>query len=325
MAPVFNPEVRSEKPAVSPPRAESLPYFPTAAALTATFASLSLLIYGNEALGQILHYSFRFYSPAVFVFQTPHLSLKYYGLFLLTGILANLIAGLKASRIWQLSAEAVLTLFTLAIAGGSLGARLYYAAICWPYYSQHMEQILNASQGGLSIHGCLIGVSLSLFLYTLWKKESPVKYLDFAAILLPLGQAIWRLGNLFNNEAYGGPVTHRALLQQVVPTGFRPWQYAKVDTFQPAFLYEAIWDMALFACLYFGLARALCRKPGLLACLYLAGYSLGRILIESIRTDSITYSGISIPMTVSITCLLAGSAGALLISRKKTQAQKLKT
>jgi phosphatidylglycerol:prolipoprotein diacylglycerol transferase len=269
---------------------------------------LLVLIFGNEILGKISHYSIRFFSPAVFVFQSPALNLKFYGLFLIVGVLVGLASSFKVARFWSLSAEDVVLMFSYCIAGGALGARLYWVALCWPVFVKHPGEIFNTAHGGLSIHGCILGVFLSLALYCRLHGGKTLSCFDFICTSLPLAQAIWRWGNLFNSEAFGAPLTAHAFLQQFVAPALRPSGYLHAAAFQPAFFFEGIWNLALFFLLYFGLAKNFAQRPGLISCVYLGGYSLGRLLIESIRLDSITCGAWPVPTIVSLICLICSCA-----------------
>lgn len=278
-----------------------------------TYLLLLVLVFGNQLLGKISHVSIRFFSPAVFVFQTPVFSLKFYGFFLLLGVIVGLAVSFRSARYWRLKAEDVVLMFTYCIAGGALGARLYWVALCWRDYLHRPGEILDASHGGLSIHGCILGVFLSLLLYCRMHGGRALSCFDFICTALPLAQAIWRWGNLFNSEAFGAPLSSQALLQQMVAPGLRPPAYAHAAAFQPAFLFEAIWNLALFLLLYFGLAKHLAGRPGLISCVYLGGYSLGRLLIESIRLDSITCGAMPVPTIVSLACLIFAFGGIFLL------------
>ena len=67
--------------------------------------------------------------------------------------------------------------------------------------------------------------------------------------------------------------------------GRHPPQDLHFATFQPTFLYELIWDLALAAVLVWLGHHAKVRPWGLFA-LYVAGYSAFRIFEESVRIDS---------------------------------------
>ncbi len=152
--------------------------------LAPTYLLLLVLIFANDSLGRTFHYSIKFFSPAVYLFQSPLLSFNYYGLFLLLGMAASLLAGLKAAPLWRLTTENVLTMITYCIIFGSLGARLYYVALCWPHFMQFPQEIFKASLGGLSIHGCIAGLFMALLLYARVHGKKAVAYFDFVCICL---------------------------------------------------------------------------------------------------------------------------------------------
>ena len=73
------------------------------------------------------------------------------------------------------------------------------------------------------------------------------------------------------------------------PTAERPLIYADSEYFHPTFLYESIWNLALFALLFslfrLGQSGRMQLPAGSLSCLYLVGYSIGRVWIEGLRID----------------------------------------
>src|SRR5580700_5005277 len=120
-----------------------------------------------------------------------------------------------------------------------------------------------------------------------------------------------RIGNYFNKELFGRPTG--------LPWGLEiPFQYRvsggipaadlHFSTFQPTFLYELIFDLALAAALvWLGHHRRI-KPPGLFA-LYVAGYSAFRIFEESIRIDSSAhFLGLRLNMFIAIALTIAGLA-----------------
>jgi prolipoprotein diacylglyceryl transferase len=106
--------------------------------------------------------------------------------------------------------------------------------------------------------------------------------MDATAPALLVAQAIGRVGNYFNQELFGGPTNLPWGLQ--ISPAHRPEGYLHFATFQPTFLYEIIWNLALAAFLvWLGHHRKM-RPPGLFA-LYVTGYSAFRIFEESLRVD----------------------------------------
>jgi len=131
-------------------------------------------------------------------------------------------------------------------------------------------------------------------------------FADAAAPALLVAQAIGRIGNYFNKELFGGPTSLPWGLY--IPPSYRPPGYLSSQTFQPTFLYELIFDLALAAALvWLGHHRGI-KAPGLFA-LYVTGYSAFRIFEESLRVDpSEHFFGLRLNMYVAIAGTVAGGA-----------------
>ncbi|HEY9788513.1 MAG TPA: prolipoprotein diacylglyceryl transferase [Candidatus Obscuribacterales bacterium] len=280
------------------------------------YLALLTLMYGNELIGSLTHLSFTLASPAVYFFTNAEFRFKWYALCIFVGFIYISFLASRRAHLWGLAEGQVLSAALWALNGGALGARLYFVTLCLPYFLLHPEKIFSSTSGGLSIHGCMLGIILSLSIYTKIYKLSLLSLIDLAATVLPLGQAIWRWGNFFNSEAFGAPLSREALLKVAIPTQDRPAAYRSVEYFHPTFLYEFFWDLTLFAFLYFVAAKHLRHRPGMLSSVYLAGYSAGRLVIELFRLDSIKYGSFSVPLFVTTCCLIGGVITSVVLSRK---------
>jgi phosphatidylglycerol:prolipoprotein diacylglycerol transferase len=215
---------------------------------------------------------------------------------------------LKMCKARGLDGDKLINLSLICFIAGVLGARLYYAALNPSYFLLHPGEILATWKGGLSIHGGLIGGIIAAYFYLKKEKLPILAYADILFASIPLAQAVGRWGNFFNSEAFGHPVGDDFFLKLFIPVDSRPMEYRTFSYFHPTFLYESIWNFGLFLLLYFGLAPKAKKYPGMTSCAYLAGYSLGRVLIEPLRVDSIAnYMNIPIPLLVS-----AGTMGIAL-------------
>ena len=128
---------------------------------------------------------------------------------------------------------------------------------------------------------------------------------------LILGQAIGRWGNFFNSEAFGRPTDLPWKL--FIPPDRRPPGYPNEAYFHPTFLYESLWDLMVFGLLLTLFFRGLKRKPrlkaGTLFLVYLVAYSLGRLWIEGLRTDSLMLGPLRMAQVVSLVGITLGLAG----------------
>ncbi len=88
-------------------------------------------------------------------------------------------------------------------------------------------------------------------------------------------------------------------------------QYIQVH---PTFLYESLWNLALLIFLIIYTKHK--KFDGEVMLLYLAGYGLGRVWIEGIRTDQLFLWGTSIPVSQLISALLVVFAATMIIIKR---------
>jgi phosphatidylglycerol:prolipoprotein diacylglycerol transferase len=190
---------------------------------------------------------------------------------------------------------------------GVIGARLYHVLTPSPSniystldYFRSPFQLINLRDGGLGIYGGIAGGALGLFWYSRRQRLPAIALADLAVIGMALGQVFGRWGNFFNQELYGRP-TDLPWGISIDPQHILPG-YGEVDRFHPAFLYESLWSLLTFLVLLTLLKRH-SRKlmTGDLTALYLIFYSVGRILLETVRLDSkmVTLGGTTINLAVA--------------------------
>ncbi len=132
-----------------------------------------------------------------------------------------------------------------------------------------------------------------------------------------LGQAIGRWGNFFNEEAFGRPTNLPWKLYISPP--HRPLAFAQDEYFHPTFLYESLWDLAVFLVLVVWLRPRLRDRPGALFFCYVGLYSVGRFAIESLRLDSFWLDGFRVPQLASAAGVIIAAVGFALVSRRRAQ------
>ena len=91
-------------------------------------------------------------------------------------------------------------LFFGAMCGGRIGYMFFYGT------NQLISDPLSLFyiwQGGLSFHGGLVGVILSLLLFCKRKKIEFLRLMDGVALSMPIGLGLVRIGNFLNGELYG--------------------------------------------------------------------------------------------------------------------------
>lgn len=189
---------------------------------------------------------------------------------------------------------------------GIIGARLYYCFLNYEYYAHFPLQIMNIRQGGLSVHGGIIGGVLAIMVGARKYKLPLLNLLDSFACGTCLAQAVGRWGNFFNSEAFGYPTNLPWKLY--IPIEHRPSQYIDYEFFHPTFLYEGILDVLLFAVLYFCMKKFAKLRSGATFGFYLILYSVIRLFVESFRVDSaLDVLGVPIAKIVSVILIFIGT------------------
>lgn len=236
-------------------------------------------------------------SPGPIAFQFGPLTIRWYGILMATAMAVGLWLAYREAKRRGTDPDDLLKTAELALLGGLIGARLYYIAFNWEYYSRFPLKIIAVWEGGLAIHGGLLGGLVVGGVYAWWRRLPLARYLDIVAPSLALGQGLGRWGNFFNEEAFGIPT--RLPLKLYVSPPHRPLEYAQAEYFHPTFLYESVWDFLVFGFLVVVLRHRLERARGSLFLAYLGLYSVGRLLVESLRTDSLMLGPIRVAQLVS--------------------------
>ncbi|PWB81358.1 MAG: prolipoprotein diacylglyceryl transferase [Candidatus Methylomirabilota bacterium] len=248
-----------------------------------------------------------FASPGPFVFQIGPLAIRWYGLLFATGVLLGTwLAQREAIRRGE-DPEQLLNVIVYGVMAGLIGARLYYVLFNWGYYSATPLKIFAVWEGGLAIHGGLLAGGLTAVIYAIRKKLPVLTYLDIMAPSAPLGQAIGRWGNFFNQEAFGTPTDLPWKLY--IEPYHRPPELATFEYFHPTFLYESLWNVLVFAILYFVLRGRLQRIPGALMLCYVGLYSVGRFFVEGLRIDSLMLGPLRVAQVMSLILIVLSAAG----------------
>jgi phosphatidylglycerol---prolipoprotein diacylglyceryl transferase len=223
---------------------------------------------------------------------------RYYGLTLGAAILTSyFLARINAWR-FGLSKEEIDRVAFWTVIAAAVGARIYFILFAFEYFSENINEIWQFWHGGLSIYGAILGGLVFLLIWTRKRIYSVWQILDLAALAMPLGQAIGRLGNFVNYEAYGHATS--VPWKMFVPAEFRA--DLTQSYYHPVFLYEGLFSLGLFLLLMKLRGRV---KPGVLALTYLMSYSAIRFFLEPLRVDSVFIGGFRADQAVSVIVFLA--------------------
>ena len=261
----------------------------------------------------------QFQSPGPDIFRIGPIVVRWYGLLIASAVLIGVTLSQYLAKRRGVNPELLADLAIWLVIGAIPCARLYYVIFQWQQYAQYPWWYVFAIwQGGIAIHGAIIGGTIATLLFARSRKISFWQLADLVAPSLILGQAIGRWGNFFNGEAYGRATD-------------LPWKLAIFDEirnrqgevveifrgyFHPTFLYESLWNIGVFILLlslfFWGLKNSNRLKTGTIIAVYLIAYSLGRVWIEWLRTDSLMLGPLRIAQVVS---LIAIALGLIILAR----------
>jgi phosphatidylglycerol:prolipoprotein diacylglycerol transferase len=253
----------------------------------------------------------QFASPGPIFIDIGPITIRWYGLLIASAVLIGITLSQYLAKQRKVNPDLIGDLAIWLVIGAIPAARLYYVLFEWSEYAQNPERIIAIWQGGIAIHGAIIGGMLAALIFARIRRVSFWQLADLVAPSLILGQAIGRWGNFFNSEAFGNPTNLPWRLY--IPPEMRPPEFANFAYFHPTFLYESLWNLMVFALLITLFVRDIQGKQrlktGTLFLTYLVAYSLGRVWIEGLRTDSLMLGPLRIAQIISLTGIAIGSAG----------------
>lgn len=224
-------------------------------------------------------------------FHLGPISVHWYGIILGSAALAGLFLAITEGKRFNIAPDFFMDLLLIGVPSAVIGARIYYVAFKWEDYKDHFVDVFKIWEGGIAIHGALIGAVIAGVIFIRRRGYSFWRIADICAPGLIVGQLIGRWGNFMNQEAYGGPVEESFLRDKLhLPDFIVDQMYIGNAYHHPTFLYESAWNL-LGLLLLFLLRRQIFVRAGEVFLSYFIWYSIGRFFIEGLRTDSLAFTG----------------------------------
>lgn len=249
-----------------------------------------------------------------------------------------IIAGIVVAVIWSErrfvargGAPGVVTdVAVYAVPFGLVGGRLYHVATDWRTYFGPGGNPIGALEiwnGGLGIWGAVALGAVGAWIGCRRRGVPLPLFADAVAPGIVVAQAIGRLGNYFNQELYGEPTTlpwGLEIYRRVDPSTGAPdalngvaLDHTPIAIVHPTFLYELIWDLVVAAIVVWA-DRRFRLGHGRAFAVYVAGYTVGRFVIEQMRSDFATrvFGDIRINVVVAAV-VFVGAVVYLLLARRR--------
>lgn len=204
----------------------------------------------------------------------------------------------------------VVYVFLAVLAGARLGHCLFYEPDYFLTADHWLEIFLpvNLQTGeftgyqGLASHGAAIALLIVLWLFYKVKHINPFWLVDRLVIVVALGGAFVRLGNLFNSEIYG--------VETSLPWGFIFERNGETAAKHPTQLYESLSYLIIFAvCIAVYIRKKGNLRTGVLFGWWLIALFGMRLLIEFVKEEQVSFEqGMALDMgqILSIPFILLG-------------------
>jgi prolipoprotein diacylglyceryl transferase len=257
------------------------------------------------------------------IFSIGQLSIRWYGLMFAMAFLSGYLVFTRFLATERLSSEMMDQLLIYIAVGTVVGARLGHCFFYEPdYFLANPLEILKIWKGGLASHGAAIGIPLALWLYIRKHKLSFLWLIDRIVIVVALGGAFIRLGNLFNSEIYGLPTE--------LPWGFEFVRDRLYDSNtgdllptvarHPTQLYESLSYILIFVALFiFYRKRYKKVRDGFIFGVFMILLFSARFFIEFVKNDQVAFeAGMQFNMgqLLSLPFILAGVAMILWTAKR---------
>ncbi len=234
------------------------------------------------------------------IFEYSLISIRWYGIFLVLGIILSLLIIVKLFKQNKLDKELAYDLVVWLTIGGLIGARLGHIVFYnLSYFLSNPAEIIMINHGGLSSHGMTIGLIVAFLIFAKIKKINWEKIVDLIVIPIPLLATFIRLGNFFNSEIVGRPTD--------LPWGvyFSRFELEPILR-HPSQIYESLIALSIFIFIYFIYKKYSNKLPQLfLTNTFILLYFSTRFLVEFVKEYPL-YFGLTTGQWLSVPFVLWG-------------------
>ncbi|WP_400246540.1 prolipoprotein diacylglyceryl transferase [Niallia sp. JL1B1071] len=240
------------------------------------------------------------------MFSIGPLTFYFFGIMIAIGSLVGIIIFNREAKRQGLDHKLLTDIAIYSIIGGIVGARIVYILVYNPtYYFSNPIEIFSIHEGGLSIHGGILGGLLVGYWLLKRHKISFWKTMDIVAPALIIAQGISRIGC----DVFGSPISSSL-----------PWGMAiNGEYLHPAQAYEFILDYLLFGYLWLRYNKP--SYSGQVFIHYIIGFMIIRGIVEFTRINPMAFGPFSVSHVMSIIGIILG---VVLIKYRKSKESEIK-
>ena len=212
----------------------------------------------------------------------------WYGILISLGMVLCVVLGMLHSKKNKFSSDLVFDVIFVSLPCAIVGARLYYVLSEWEMYSGDLIKIFDTRSGGLAVYGGILGAFIGTLIMCKIRKIPFSAVVDFCVVYIPLGQAIGRWGNFFNQECFGTTTTLPWGMKSSEVESYLRLYFPDLDStmaVHPTFFYEFLATITIFFILLY--VRKYSKHAFESMAVYMILYGVARFFIEGLRTDSL--------------------------------------
>lgn len=216
------------------------------------------------------------------------IEIYWYGLLISLGMVLCVVLGMLHSKKNKFSSDLVFDVILVSLPCAIVGARLYYVLSEWEMYSGDLIKIFDTRSGGLAVYGGVLGAFIGTLIMCKIRKIPFSAVVDFCVVYIPLGQAIGRWGNFFNQECFGTTTTLPWGMKSSEVESYLRLYFPDLDStmaVHPTFFYEFLATITIFFILLY--VRKYSKHAFESMAVYMILYGVARFFIEGLRTDSL--------------------------------------
>lgn len=235
------------------------------------------------------------------LFNIFGIQIYFFGAMIALGMIAGVFVAYREAKRKGLDVDKLFDIVLYAMISAIIGARLFYILFYnFSYYLENPMEIIKINEGGLSIHGGLIGASIFAFFYFRKTKLNFFKYADAMAPGIILGQGIGRIGC----DVFGKVMTYPY-----------PWGI-KIDgqLLHPAQVYEFLLNYLVFFILW--RKRKKIDYDGQIFVWYIILFSINRGIVELFRINPSIIGWFSVSHLLSV-LLIVGAIVLMIFAKNK--------
>jgi phosphatidylglycerol---prolipoprotein diacylglyceryl transferase len=191
------------------------------------------------------------------------------------------------------------------IAGGIIGARLFYVFDHLDRFRDDPLEIFALSEGGLAVYGAVIGGFVTVAILCAVYRYPFLKIIDAIAPGLAIAQAVGRIGCAINGDAWGAPTDSPFAFIYTHPDALIPDRLHGVPT-HPYPIYDMAMNLAIVAIIWPLRKKRL--PNGMIFAIFSALYAATRFVISNVREERIWFWGLQEAQVVAVVMFVVSLA-----------------